>query len=93
MALVSKKLNVRIIDEDDEGGPYVLIEGSKPALESLAQLILDHASGQNGCGLQIGPDGPCRSYFSKTASHGIYMHLLPCVHPTEASERVAGRKP
>jgi hypothetical protein len=29
--------------KDDDGGPYILIEGSKSVLESLAPLIIEHA--------------------------------------------------
>jgi hypothetical protein len=92
MARQSKKLNVRVVD-DNENCPYVLIEGNKTALESLAHLILGHVRGQKGCGRQIFPQGPGSAYFSKSASHGIYLHLLPCDHPTDASDLEAGRKP
>jgi hypothetical protein len=86
-----QKLNIRVMDGDAEG-LYVLIEGGKASLEWLAGLIQAHATGQNGCGLQLHPAGPGRTHFAKTATHGFYLHLLPCEHPTGESERQAGRK-
>ena len=88
----SQKLNIRVTEDDDGQGRYVLIEGGKASLEWLAKLIHAHATGQNGCGLQLHPAGPGRLHFAKTATHGVYLHLLPCEHPTDESERLAGRK-
>ena len=64
------------------------LRGNQRTLESLGNEILRHASGESGCGRQF-----YRTRFSATASHGLYLHLLPCDHPTDASERAAGRKP
>jgi hypothetical protein len=88
----SGKLNVRLIADDGEGPPLVLIEGGKKALEQLAEWILTHATGDEGCGRQMFPRGPGSAHFAKTARHGLYLHLLPCDHPTEESERNGGRE-
>lgn len=88
----SEKLNVRLIADDGEGPPLVLIEGGKKALEDLAKWILTHATGDEGCGRQMYPHGPGAAKFAKTSTHGIYLHLLPCDHPTEESERNGGRE-
>lgn len=66
----------------------MLIEGGKASLEWLAELIRSHAHGQNGRGIQLNPGRAGRVH---SAPDGIYIHLLPCDHPTEASEHQAGR--
>ena len=44
-----------------------LIEGNKQALEHLAELIRDHASGGGGgCGMQFYPNGPGKKFFAET---------------------------
>lgn len=92
MPRASHNLNVRLLDEDGGGPPLVLIEGGKQTLEELAKVILDHVSGGDGCGRQLYPRGPGSAFFAKTATHGIYIHLLPCDHPTDESEQNAGRR-
>ena len=91
MPRAAHKLNIRLIDDDPEDIPLVLIEGNKQALEHLAKLIQDHAKGGGGCGTQFWPRGP-GNFFAKTATHGIYIHLLPCDHPTAESKKYSGRR-
>ena len=89
MPRAAHKFNIRLIRDDAEYTPLVLIEGDKQALEHFAQLIQNHASGSEGCGRQFWPNGPGSKFFAKAATHGIYIHLLPCDHPTHASELTA----
>lgn len=91
MRASSVKLNVRPLRADDAGPEYVLIEGNQKSLEWLGKFLLEHATGESGCGAQIHPNGPGRAYFAKTALVGIYVHRLPCDHPTTESENTAGR--
>ena len=92
MSLRPAKLNVRPISEDDEDPSIILVEGDQKALEWLGNLLIEHAKGNSGCGRQIYPKGPGSAYFAKTSLMGIYIHRLPCDHPTAASEKAAGRK-
>jgi len=85
-----RNLNIRVLGDDSEGR-YVLIEGDKASLVWRADTISNHASGANGCGLQMHPAGPGNLQLAKTATHGFYLHLLPCDHPTGDSEQQAGR--
>ena len=86
------KLNLRLLDSDEEGAsPYVLIEGDQGTLEWLGRLILDHASGEQGCGRQMGPDGPGNKFFARSSTLSFYLHRLHCDHPTLNSETFSGR--
>jgi hypothetical protein len=92
MPRASHKLNVRLIKDTEGGPPLVLIEAGKQALAEFGKMILDHASGEDGCGRQIYPGGPGSAFFVKTVTHGVYIHLLPCDHPTDESEQNTGRR-
>jgi hypothetical protein len=86
------QLNLRFLEPDDESAAAVLIEGNQEALEWFARLIIDHAQGNQGCSRQIFPSGPGSAWFTPTATIGLYIHRLPCDHPTDVSEFQAGRK-
>jgi hypothetical protein len=79
-------------DESGNLSDYVLVEGDKQTLEWLGNLLIEHSRGEHGCGLHFHPRGPGNKNFARTASVGIYIHRLPCDHPTGASERLAGRR-
>src|SRR5258708_3432188 len=89
------KINVRPIPGDDEDpSVYILIEGNEKALVGwLGNLLIEHSKGKSGCGMQIYPKGPGRVHFTSSALTGIYIHRLPCDHPTVHSETAAGRRP
>jgi hypothetical protein len=85
------RLNLRIIDAEQAGlASYVLIEGDQQTLRWLGNLLLEHAVGDKSCGRQFHL-GPGSKFFARTAQFGLYLHLLPCDHPTDASEHAAGR--
>jgi hypothetical protein len=87
------KLNIRTLPADEnDSSEFVLIEGNRKTLEWLGDLLIEHARGQQGCGIQLHPNGAGNKRFSRTANVGIYVHLLPCDHPTAHSERLAGRR-
>lgn len=86
------RLNVRMLPTEAGLPEYVLIEGNRSALEWLGNFLLRHAKGEQGCGMQIHPKGSGKARFARTATTGIYIHLLPCDHPTAHSEKAAGRK-
>lgn len=56
----------------------------------LGNLLLEHARGDKSCGRQF-HCGPGSKIFARTSKFGMYLHLLPCDHPTEASEQSGGR--
>jgi hypothetical protein len=88
-----QSLNLRLIPwEEGDFSESVLIEGDKETLEWFGNLLIEHAKGKKGCGLQLHPNGPGNKNFARTASIGIYLHRLPCDHPTAESERLAGRR-
>jgi hypothetical protein len=88
----SPKLNLRLVQSDEEdSAPFVLIEGDQATLEWFGKLILDHASGMEGCGRQMGPGGPGSHLFAKTSTLSFYLHRLPCEHSTLNSEAFSGR--
>jgi len=85
------KLNVRPLRGDDEdSSEYVLIEGDQKTLEWLGNRLIEHAKGGRGCGVQLHPNGPGNKHFARTALTGIYVHRLPCAHPTVDSQGLAG---
>jgi hypothetical protein len=85
------QLNLRLFEADENGGRVVLIEGDQTTLEWFGNLILKHATGVEGCGLQMFPTGPGSTNFALTSTLGFYLHRQPCDHPTAESETQAGQ--
>ena len=91
METESIQLNLRIIESEDGSPPAVLIEGDQATLEWFGKLVLNHAAGNQGCGIQMFPNDPGDLQFASTATIGFYLHRMPCDHPTTESERQSGR--
>ena len=78
-----KRLTVCVVDYGDDEGPQpmVLIEGYAEDLEALGELFIERAKDPRDCGFWFSPIGPRNKTFSSEATHGIYIHRLPCLPP------------
>ena len=70
-------LKVALLPADDDGGDYILLEGSAAVYEFLGRLFLAHAKAHD-CGFQISPKGAGSTLFKKGSAFGLYLHRLPC---------------
>jgi hypothetical protein len=70
------QLCCRVLD-----GDAVLIEGASESLAFLGRLLLAQSEAPQDCGFQLHPHGAGRAHFSGDATHGIYIHRLPCAVP------------
>jgi len=68
------KLRCKLMTEDKD---YVLIEGTKDALEFLGNLLLACANFTD-CGFSISPKEAGRIFFSSDSDKGIYIHRVSC---------------
>jgi hypothetical protein len=72
-----RALKVALLPTDEEGGDFVLFEGTKTAYQFLGRLFLAHAKAQD-CGFQISPKGAGSALFKNGSTFGLYLHRLPC---------------
>lgn len=63
------RLSLRLLGDD-----LMLIEGNSNGLKLLGNLLLSLAEDSLDDGFQIFPNGPGSSFFSKDATHGVYIH-------------------
>jgi hypothetical protein len=75
-----KGVRFTIQTSDEE---YILIEGTKEALEFLGNLIIAQAENHD-CGFQLSPKGAGKALFVEGSETGLYIHRIPCDH--KASE-------
>ncbi len=68
-------LTIKLMEEDKK---YVLIEGSREALEFLAKLLTSQAKFKKDCSIFFSPKGPGFKFFSKKSKLGLYIHRIPC---------------
>lgn len=74
--LTDVSLTVRLLDDE-----YVLIEGDEKSLLGLAEILRAQAQARSpDCGVQIAPRGAGSAHFAGEATHGLYVHRLPCSH-------------
>jgi hypothetical protein len=81
------QLSVRLLHSSGEEieDPTVLIEGNADTLEWLSKVIAAVAVDED-CGYGVSPVGAGNAFFDRRATHGIYIHRLPCVN-----EEIQGR--
>ena len=61
---------------EEDPSPRILIEGSRTALEFLAELILAVARNGEDDGFGIGPASAGSAHFSREAALGVYIHRI-----------------
>lgn len=66
------KITIRPLDEEKS---TLLIEGEREGLEFLGKLFLAQARSED-CGLQLGPKGAGKAFFTKLSTGGLYIHRL-----------------
>jgi len=66
-------LTVKVLPEDDAGGPSVLLQGNARALRLVAMLLLAMSEEIAEDGFAIHPNGAGCVHFSREATHGIYI--------------------
>ncbi len=59
-------------------GEYILIEGSKEALEFWGKLFLAQAKETEDCRFWASPFGAGCAHFTERSNRGLYIHRLPC---------------
>ena len=56
----------------------VVLEGSSESLRFLGELLVAQAKSTGDCGFRLSPGGAGSAHFAAGATHGIYIHRLPC---------------
>lgn len=74
-----RKSHIGLRIEQNEEGPFVVIEGERKALEFLGKLLVAQAHARD-CGFEISPRGPGSALFTKDSNSGLYIHRTPCPH-------------
>jgi len=70
-------LKVRRLDDDT-----VLIEGDRPSLTFLGELLIAVANDNEGCSYRFGPRAAGSAHFDPDSEFGLYLHATPCEHGT-----------
>lgn len=74
------QLDVRLLDDET-----ILFEADRESLEFLGRLFLAQAHSDD-CGFSIGPSQAGSAWFADSATHGLYLHRLPCEHSARSGE-------